>query len=105
MSAQTSALNLNSSRATASATWRSRTLAIILMFAIAGIFWIDSRYPALLKRYHAGTQIKAAGELTYGQHNYVERRRSKHGGEDGLVAHPGSKESSSDRRDAVGANG
>jgi uncharacterized membrane protein YraQ (UPF0718 family) len=73
MSAQTSALNLNSSLAAASATWRSRTLAIILMFAIAGIFWIDSRYPALLKRYHAGTQIKAAGELTFGQPYSVDR--------------------------------
>jgi uncharacterized membrane protein YraQ (UPF0718 family) len=73
MSAQTSALNLNSSLAAASATWRSRALAIVLMFAIAGIFWIDSRYPALLKRYHAGTQIKAAGELTFGQPYSVDR--------------------------------
>jgi uncharacterized membrane protein YraQ (UPF0718 family) len=73
MSVQTSALNLNSSLAAASATWRSRTLAIILMVAIAGIFWIDSRYPALLKRYHAGTQIKAAGELTFGQPYSVDR--------------------------------
>jgi uncharacterized membrane protein YraQ (UPF0718 family) len=73
MSAQTSALNLNSSLAAASATWRGRTLAIILMFAIAGIFWFDSRYPALLKRYHAGTQIKAAGELTFGQPYSVDR--------------------------------
>lgn len=45
--------------------WRSRTLAVILMVAIAGIFWVDSRYPALLKRYHAGTQVKAAGALTF----------------------------------------
>lgn len=43
------------------------------MVAIAGVFWIDSRYPALLKRYHAGTQIKAAGELTFGQPYTVDR--------------------------------
>jgi uncharacterized membrane protein YraQ (UPF0718 family) len=41
-------------------------MAIILMIAIAGIFWVDSRYPALLKRYNAGTQIKASGSLTFG---------------------------------------
>jgi hypothetical protein len=31
-----------------------------------GIVWVDSRYPALLKRYHSGTQIKASGALTFG---------------------------------------
>lgn len=73
MSAQTSVLNLNSSLTAASATWRSRALAIVLMVAIAGIFWVDSRYPALLKRYRAGTQVKAAGELTFGQPYTVDR--------------------------------
>jgi uncharacterized membrane protein YraQ (UPF0718 family) len=65
MSAQTSVLNLNSGIA-ASNAGRSRTLAIILMVAIAGVFWIGSRYPALLKRYHACTQVKATGALTFG---------------------------------------
>jgi uncharacterized membrane protein YraQ (UPF0718 family) len=36
------------------------------MVVIAGIFWVDSRYPALLKRYRAGAQVKAAGALTFG---------------------------------------
>src|SRR5271163_205628 len=54
-------------------TWRSRTLAVILMIAIAGIFWVDSRYPALMKRYHAGTQVKAAGALTFGTVYPVDR--------------------------------
>jgi uncharacterized membrane protein YraQ (UPF0718 family) len=72
MSAQVSAWNLNP-EASNSATWRSRALAILLMVAIAGIFWIDSRYPALLKRYHAGTQVKAAGSLTFGQVYSVDR--------------------------------
>ena len=72
MSAQVSALNLSSS-VSSTATWRSRTLAIALMVLIAGIFWVDSRYPALLKRYHAGTQVKAAGSLTFGQVSSVDR--------------------------------
>ena len=72
MSSHVSSLNLNSSLDTSS-TWRSRSLAIALMVAIAAIFWVDSRYPALLKRYHAGTQIKAAGELTFGQPYLVDR--------------------------------
>ena len=55
------------------ASWRSRTLIIVLMIAIAGIFWIDSRYPALMKRYHAGSQIKASGALTFGTVYNVDR--------------------------------
>jgi uncharacterized membrane protein YraQ (UPF0718 family) len=35
------------------------------MIAIAGIFWVDSRYPALVKRYRTGSQVKAAGALTF----------------------------------------
>ncbi len=65
MSVQASTLDVHPSIAAANA-WRSRTLSVILMIAIAGIFWVDSRYPALLKRYHAGTQVKAAGALTFG---------------------------------------
>jgi uncharacterized membrane protein YraQ (UPF0718 family) len=72
MSVQTSALNFNSSLATVG-NWRSRVLAIFLMVAIAGIFWVDSRYPALLKRYHAGTQLKATGALTFGTVYKVDR--------------------------------
>src|SRR5260370_14714098 len=72
MSVQASALNLQPSVVTANA-WRSRTLAVILMVAIAGIFWVDSRYPALLKRYRAGPQVKAAGALTFGTAYQVDR--------------------------------
>jgi len=72
VSIQTASLNLQPSIA-ATHTWRSRTLAIILMVAIAGIFWVDSRYPALLKRYHAGTQVKATGALTFGTVYAVDR--------------------------------
>jgi uncharacterized membrane protein YraQ (UPF0718 family) len=57
----------------AARAWRSRVLAILLMVAVAGVFWVDSRYPALLKRYHAGTQVKAAGALTFGTVYSVDR--------------------------------
>jgi hypothetical protein len=36
------------------------------MTIIASIFWIDSRYPALMKRYNAGTHLKTSGSLTFG---------------------------------------
>ena len=72
MSVQASNLNLQPSVVSIN-TWRSRTLAVILMVTLAGIFWVDSRYPALLKRYHAGTQVKAAGALTFGTVYQVDR--------------------------------
>lgn len=72
MSAQTPALNLPFS-VSSPATWRSRALAILLMAVIGSIFWVDSRYPALMKRYHAGTQVKASGELTFGVVYQVDR--------------------------------
>ncbi len=72
MSAQTSAMNFDGSTAAAYA-WRSKGLALVLMALISGIFWGDSRYPALMKRYRAGTQVKAAGELTFGTVYAVDR--------------------------------
>ena len=72
MAVQTSALNLTPSLSTAAA-WRVRALAILLMAAIAGIFWVDSRYPALMKRYNAGTHITAKGALTFGAVYAVDR--------------------------------
>ena len=65
MSVQSSVLNLNSS-ATGTKIGRNRMVAVVLMVAIASVFWVASRYPAPLKRYHAGTQVKAAGTLTFG---------------------------------------
>src|SRR5215469_2691631 len=72
MSAQSSVVNLNAGVAGVHAK-RSRVLALVLMLAIAGIFWLDSRYPALMKRYHAGTQVKASGVLTFGTVYAVDR--------------------------------
>ena len=57
MAVQSSALEINLP-VTEAGTSRRCTLAIVLMSAV---LWVDSPYPALLKRYHAGTQIKATG--------------------------------------------
>src|SRR5713226_1578064 len=65
VSAQNPALSLEIANLRVGA-WRSRTLAVLLMAVIGTVFWVDSRYPALMKRYHAGTQVKAAGALTFG---------------------------------------
>lgn len=72
MAVQSSALGVSPSLVS-NPSWRSRTLAIALMVVIAGIFWVDSRYPALLKRYRAGTHVTAAGALTFGAVYKVER--------------------------------
>jgi uncharacterized membrane protein YraQ (UPF0718 family) len=48
-----------------SASWRKRLIAIALMVGIAGFFWIDSRYPALLRKYNSGTHVKATGAITF----------------------------------------
>jgi uncharacterized membrane protein YraQ (UPF0718 family) len=72
MSVQSSVLSPDVSFS-GSATLQSRTLAVVLMVVIAGVFWVDSRYPALLKRYHSGTQLKVAGALTFGVVYPVDR--------------------------------
>jgi len=72
VAARASALNLDLS-ASRSPAWRGRVIAILLMSIIAGIFWVDSRYPALMKRYHAGTHLQAVGALTFDQVYQVDR--------------------------------
>jgi uncharacterized membrane protein YraQ (UPF0718 family) len=46
--------------------WRTRTVAVVLMLAIGGYFWTVSRYPALYKKYSAGTHVSATGAITFG---------------------------------------
>lgn len=41
------------------------SIALILALGIASLFWIDSRYPALLKKLHSGTAIKTSGVLSF----------------------------------------
>lgn len=72
MAVQNPALSVGLASASVGA-WRSRTLAIVLMAVIGTIFWVDSRYPALMKRYHAGIGVSAKGALTFGQVYAVDR--------------------------------
>jgi uncharacterized membrane protein YraQ (UPF0718 family) len=71
VSVQNPVLNLGLSSTVGA--WRSRTLAILLMVVIGTMFWVDSRYPALMKRYHAGTGITAKGALTFGAVYQIDR--------------------------------
>jgi uncharacterized membrane protein YraQ (UPF0718 family) len=64
MAATASAQSLNVPIVGAS-TWRVRFLAILLVCGIAGFFWVDSRYPSLLKKYHSGTHVKVVGAITF----------------------------------------
>lgn len=40
-------------------------IALLLALGIGSYFWIDSRYPALLKKLHSGTSIKTSGALSF----------------------------------------
>jgi len=64
MSTQTSTLEMGLPIAKTS-SWRNRSIALALAVVIAGIFWIDSRYPALNKKYHQGPNVKVVGTLTF----------------------------------------
>jgi len=44
---------------------RSLTIAAVLLTAITGIFWIDSRYPALYKKLHQGAGVQVKGAITF----------------------------------------
>lgn len=53
--------------------WRSSVIALVLAISIAGYFWVDSRYPALLKKYHSGTHVKVLGAITFDAVYAVDR--------------------------------
>src|ERR1700751_3371783 len=40
-------------------------VAVLLALGIASYFWVDSRYPSLLKKLHSGTSIKTSGVLSF----------------------------------------
>ncbi|MGA2810990.1 MAG: permease [Candidatus Acidiferrum sp.] len=61
----TATVSMADSRTYVSRGWRKRFMAIALMLGIATFFWIDSRYPALLRKYNSGTHVKAAGAITF----------------------------------------
>lgn len=53
--------------------WRSRIIAVVLLAAIGGTFWVDSRYPSLLKKYRSGAHVKAVGAITFDAVYQVDR--------------------------------
>jgi len=40
-------------------------VALLLMLGIGSYFWVSSRYPALLKKYHSGKTIHISGALSF----------------------------------------
>jgi uncharacterized membrane protein YraQ (UPF0718 family) len=40
-------------------------IAGVLALGIASYFWVDSRYPSLMKKLHSGTSIKTSGVLSF----------------------------------------
>lgn len=61
----TTTMAMAESQTYVSTGWRKRVIAIALMLGIAGYFWIDSRYPALLRKYDSGAHVKATGAITF----------------------------------------
>jgi uncharacterized membrane protein YraQ (UPF0718 family) len=64
MSASVAAASISMAGARSGA-WRNRVIALVMLATIGSIFWIDSRYPSLMKKYHAGTKVKASGAITF----------------------------------------
>ncbi len=52
---------------------RSVILGVGVLAIIAGIFWVDSRYPALLKKLHKGSTVQVNGALTFDNVVAVDR--------------------------------
>ncbi len=72
MATQTAAFSSAIPFATVSSR-KGRTLALLILLGIAAYFWIDSRYPALYKKYSQGTSIKVTGAITFGTVYAVDR--------------------------------
>jgi len=66
MATRTAALGSAISTGEAASHWRTRTVAVVLLLAIGAYFWTVSRYPALYKKYSAGTHVTATGAITFG---------------------------------------
>ncbi|HMK30550.1 MAG TPA: hypothetical protein VK473_12760 [Terriglobales bacterium] len=51
--------------APSTAPWIPVTLTLAILTLAASIFWIDSRYPALYKKFHQGPNVRVRGALTF----------------------------------------
>jgi len=60
---------IDSDLSTAGSRWKTSAfpaaISALLATAIAGYFWVDSRYPALVKKLHAGRAIHISGKLSF----------------------------------------
>jgi uncharacterized membrane protein YraQ (UPF0718 family) len=65
MNATLSAPPLVSSSARVSNRKLEITLAVLIALAVLATFWTQQRYPALLKRLHAGTGVKVVGVISF----------------------------------------
>src|SRR5450755_920328 len=72
MVTQTAALNAEIPTSQTSG-WRNTTIAVVLTLSIAGYFWVDSRYPSLLKKYDSGTHVKVLGAISFDAVYTVDR--------------------------------
>ena len=46
-------------------TRRHMIVATVILAIIAGYFWQQSRYPALLKKLNSGTEVKVSGAISF----------------------------------------
>src|SRR5260221_7674544 len=68
MSSVTASPSISVPIITAPARWNlavQTSVAALLGLAISLYFWIDSRYPALLKKLHSGKAIQVKGALSF----------------------------------------
>jgi uncharacterized membrane protein YraQ (UPF0718 family) len=65
MSATVAGTSLDFPVSTRSALRKQIMVVLVLALGIGSYFWIDSRYPALLKKLHTGTAIKTSGVLSF----------------------------------------
>ena len=49
----------------AKGTLRLRSVAALLALAMASYFWVDSRYPPLVKKLHSGKAIAVKGAISF----------------------------------------
>ncbi|HXZ81048.1 MAG TPA: hypothetical protein VEG30_14055 [Terriglobales bacterium] len=45
--------------------WLPVALTLAILVLVASIFWIDSRYPALYKKFHQGANVRVRGAITF----------------------------------------
>ena len=65
MASAVTATSLSTPVAHRRALYVQTAVALLMSLAIGAYFWIDSRYPALLKKLHSGKGVKITGALSF----------------------------------------